>query len=298
MSDEQTETPLGRAMSLIAERTTTSAVAPDGPASADAPTPDAPPPAAEDEDLRLSKAQQVAIRREREAHEAKKQARELTERLKTYEALDSKDPKAVRALLSSRGITMEQLAKDALEAPDEEPEDETSAEVKTLKAKLEAIEKERLQAQQAEVYQQNIAHVSEILKAEADKYPALVGYKSAPKELVRRFEAHVAEHGEPPDIGELLKTFNDAVYSDVDSILASDVALKAYLARPDAKERVLSLLGIKSSGSPASDEGTGKRKGVLTAIPNSQALAAGTRDKSRPQTLEERVAMALQKIKR
>jgi hypothetical protein len=291
-------------------------------------------------DRQLAKAQAALLRHQQEAVEAKKQAKALEERLKSYgdfegvdlkaaaeafKSLSSKDAKAVHKLLKQSGLTVEDMARVTLDEPDQ-PEDPKDLELKALRADMERIkaekeaeiaeakaEKERLEAEREaaaataeteKVYQHNVSYVTDILKHDAAKYPALASFQRAPAEAVRRFNAHIEEHGAPSDaagvnelLGGILKSFNDAVLTDVTSILADDSALKAYLDRPEIKIRALSLLGVKQSAtSPASTEGdAGQRKGAPSAIPSTAAADAGSR-KSRPLTQDEKVAAALRSL--
>lgn len=234
--------------------------------------------------------------------------------LEVAAALEGKDARAAAKILAKHGITMEGLAKAIAEEPDPEPEDPKDLAVKQLQAEVERIkaekeadlaavkaEKERLeQERQAELaaaeadraFQKNVSAVTEILKTKQDVYPALASFSRAPQEAVRRWNAHIEQHGEAPDIDELLADFNKKVEDDVDNILASDVALKAYLERH--RDRALSVLGVKQSAtSPASTQGdNGQRKGAPSAIPQTAAADAGSR-RSRPQSQDEKVAAAL-----
>jgi hypothetical protein len=288
----------------------------------------------------LSKAQQSAIKQQREAYEAKQAAkresearaaaearakdfeaklggRDLTKLLEVAEAFEAKDPKKAYKLLKQSGLTMEDLAKAVIDEPDAEPEDPKEAEIKLMRAEIERIkaekaaeleaakaEKERLEAERAaeqksaedaRYFQQNVEYVSGLLKEKASEYTAIASFPRAPSEIVRRWSAHIEEHGEAPDLDALMSKFNADVDSDVDQILAGEHALKAFLTRH--KERALSILGVKSSAtSPASTQGdNGQRNHAPAAIPKSATATAGAR-KDRPRTQDEKIAAAMAQI--
>lgn len=286
-------------------------------------------------DRQLAKAQAAILRQQQEIQDAKKRAKELEERFKVYEGLDGVDPKTaaeafkalsakdaktLHKLMQANGLTIEDIARVKLDEPDE-PEDPKEVEIKALRAEFERIkaekakeleeakaEKERLEAEREaaaaraeadRVFNHNVSYVTDILKQDAAKYPGIASFQRAPAEVVKRFNAHIEEHGAPSDpdalLGDILKSFNQAVETDVDNILASDTAFKAFLARH--KDRALSLLGVKQSAtSPASTEGdAGQRKGAPSAIPSTAAADAGSR-KSRPLTQDEKVAAALRSL--
>lgn len=271
----------------------------------------------------------IEARQRAEKLEAELKARD--ERLKAYEAdlggkdakalaevaraLEAKDAKKASQILRSHGLTMEDLAKAYLDEP-ETPEDpkeallkqmqaemerfkaEKAAELEAARAEREKIEQERAaevaRAESEKHFSDNVARVTSILEEQAESYPALAKFSRAAPEVVRRWNAHIEEHGEQPDLGELLTTFNGQVFEDVTAILASDHAFKAFLTRDDVKTRALSLLGVKqdSATSPASTEGdNGQRKGAPAAIPSIAAAAAGSR-KSRPRSQDEKLADA------
>lgn len=273
------------------------AVPPAEAAPAAAPEPAAP--AAENEDLKRAREQQAYLKYQRDAVEAKKRAADVEGKLKSYEVFEGKDPAALLAALKERGVTLETLARAQIAEPEPEPE---HPEVVRLRARLDAMERERAEGQAAHVFRENVAFVSELLTKEAEKYPALAAFKRAPEELVKRFNAAVDKSGEPEDVlglvHQIASDFNAAVYNDVDNILSSDAALKAYLARPEIKTRALSILGAKPSAGPASSEGDSSGgKGAPTAIPSTAAANSSARS-AKPLTREEKFAAAVGNLKR
>lgn len=300
-------------------------------AAVDAP-PETPPPV-DDSDIRKARAQQATIKQQRETYEAKQRAKkEAEQRAKVEEelttlkstvgskdpkfvadllsAFDSKDPKAVMRFARQHGMNLEDLAKVVLDEPDAPPPDPKDIALKTLEEKIAAIEKQRAEelaaakaaAEKLEadnIYAQNLSHVSELLKAESGKYPAIASFPRAPAEIVRRFNAHVEQHSEPPDLDVLLAEFNQSVESDLDTILSGDAAFEAFLSRHS--ERALRVLKAKPSAtSPASTEGeSGQRKGAPTAITPTAAADAGARvTRPQTQTQESKIAAAMAELKR
>lgn len=287
----------------------------------------------DDRDLKIAKAQQASIKQQREAFEAKQRAKaEAEQRAKLEQelaalkstvgnkdpkfvadllsALENKDPKAVYKFVKQHGLSMEDLAKAVIEEPDPEPEDPLKLEVKTLKQQIEAIEKAKREAEERaeqerqsreaeKIFEQNVSYVSDLLKQEVEKYPALSSFPRAPAEIVRRFNAHVEEHGEPPNLDDIIGAFERSVFTDVDAILAGEASFKAFLTRPEVKERALSILGVKPSAtSPASTQGeNGKSTKAPAAIPPTAAADAGSRKSPRLQSQDEKIAAAMALLK-
>jgi hypothetical protein len=256
-------------------------------------------PPAPESDLEKARQQQAYLKYQREAVEAKKRAAELEERFKPFAG---KDPAAIAKALKEQGVTLEALAKAVVDEPDPTPETPEQKRIRELEERIEAAEREKAQQKLSEVDQQNVAYVTELLGKEAEKYPGLAGFKAAPRELVKRFNAAVDRDGEPADplalLHEIATGFNASVMSDVDNILSSDAALKAYITRPDIKARVLGFLGAKHSAGPASSEGENSQsKGAPTAIPSTASATSGTRA-VKPSSRDERFAQALGLLKK
>jgi len=312
-------------------------------AKAESATPEKPAPdktPKDDRDIRLAKAQEVSLRKDRDIIEARQRAEKLEaelkardERLQSIEtelggkdakalveiasAFEAKDHKKAYQLMRKHGMSMEDLAKAVVDEPDEPPEDpkeaalkalqadierlkaEKAAEIEAAKAEKERIEQERqaelARAESERVFNDNVTRVTSMLTEQAEAYPALASFKRAPAEVVRRWNAHIEQHGEAPKIEELLGNFNKQVFDDLTEITASEHALKAFLTRPEIQNRALSILGVKqeTATSPASTQGdNGQRKGAPTAIPQTAAADAGSR-KSRPRTQDEKLRAAL-----
>lgn len=279
--------------------------APEVPAAEPAPEVVVPPePPAENEDLKKAREQQAYLKYQRESVEAKARAKELETKLKGFEVFEGKDAAAIHAELRKRGVTLEALARAQLAEPEvqKEPESPLEAKVRQLEEQLAEKAKLEAEAQSAKLFEQNVGYVSELLTKEAEKYPALAGFKRAPQEIVQRFNAAVEKRGEPPEdvlalVHEIASEFNTAVLADVDNILSSDAALKAYIARPEIKSRVLSFLGAKQSAGPASSEGeNGGGKGAPTAIPSTASANSSARS-AKPLTRDEKFAMAVGNLK-
>jgi hypothetical protein len=250
-------------------------------------------------DLEKARQQQAYLKYQREAVEAKKRAADLEERFKPFA---SKDPAAIIKALKEQGVTIEHMAKAVVDEPDPTPETPEQKRIRELEERIEAAEREKTAQKLSAIDQQNVTFVTELLTKEAEKYPALAGFKVAPQELVRRFNAAVDKDGEPEDplalLHEIATGFNASVMSDVDNILSSDAALKAYITRPDIKARVLSFLGAKHSAGPASSEGENSQsKGAPTAIPSTASATSGARA-AKPRSREERFAQALGLLKK
>lgn len=264
--------------------------------------PPAPPAPAPNTDL-VAAREQAAFLQGQRALMAEKKAREAAEaKAKGYEALESKDAKATLKLLKDRGLTMEMLAKAGLDDDDEPQETPEARKIRELEERLTAKEREDSERATASVHQQNVTALAGLLKAQAEKFPALSGFERAPNVLADRWAAHVAEHGEPDDpaeqaaiVTQLAEAFNTAVTNDVASILSSDHALKAYLTREDVKDRALTLLGVKQSAGPASEKGIVRGKGA-PGIP-ATASAEGAVRKTSPQTHKDKYAAALGSFK-
>jgi hypothetical protein len=182
------------------------------------------------------------------------------------------------------------------EEPETPPETDAERELRELKEWKAQQEAEKQEREAQGIFQQNVAALGEMLKAQADKFPAIAGFARAPQVLAQRWAAYVKEHGEPEDAAEhvaivtkMAEEFNASVSADVDNILSSDGALKAFLTRH--KDRALTLLGVKQSAGPASEKGVGGGKGA-TVVPST-----GSERKTSSLTHEEKLAEALRVLK-
>lgn len=253
--------------------------------TAQQPPPPAPKPApdAPDPDLSAARDQAAYLAQQRAVTQAKKQAEEAANRLKGLEVFEGKDGKAILAALKAKGHTVESLVK-AMGAEDEPaapPETDAERELRELKEWKAQQELEKQEREAQGIFQQNVTALTEMLQAQADKFPALSSFARAPQVLAQRWAAYVKENGEPEDpaehaaiIGKIAEDFNASVSADVDNILSGDAAFKAFITRN--KDRALTLLGVKQSAGPASEKGAGGGKGAA-AIPATAAATGSVR---------------------
>jgi hypothetical protein len=105
-----------------------------------------PPPAPPADDLAAARAQQERLRAAREQVEGKKTLEQAQAKLQELAVFEGKDPAAIVRALKARGVTLEQLAKGELDAPDEPPDE--SPRERELRERLEKVEaREREQAE-------------------------------------------------------------------------------------------------------------------------------------------------------
>jgi hypothetical protein len=278
------ETGLEAALKILGERRAAREV----PA---APAPAKPPeaPKQADEAVLLAKAQRDKLAQDRELRETKRQLQDVQSKARFAELLEKGAAKEITKLLQQRGLTMDKLAQAVMDEPEPDP---VLQQVKQLEERVAKAESEKHELEQARVFHENVNYVSNLLKEQGEKYPAAAAFERTPRVIVERFKAYVEQHGEAPDVHELLKAHNEAVTKDLHGILASENALRSVLERPEIRERALSILGVKPSAGPASSQGANSQsKGALTAIPKT-AAAEGAR-KAPPRDQDDRLADAM-----
>lgn len=243
-------------------------------------------PAQSESALALAKAQQAALKREREAYEAKQRLKEYEAKLRDLEAYQAKVKEASPLdLLKERGLTYEQLTQEIVEgkykpaSPEQLAIEGTKSEVQKLAEELQALKKEREEARVREVRAQEVAHVAEQIKSAAEQYPLLSAVKWGAEKAVDLFYERFRQTGVQPDLGEVLSSLEQGIASDAEPIFASDAYLKRLLANQEQRDRVLNLLGIKQTqpAQQASQRAQTATVNSPAAIPQTKAADPGTR---------------------
>lgn len=270
------------------------AAAPAAEAVADTPAPapetakvEPPKPAEPSEtDRRLEALTRALQEKERAAYEAKQEAERTAKRVAEYEEKLGKYEEKLGKYktnpvdaLKDLGYAFEDVTRGLVEGKWKAPTaeqlaiDGTKSEVQQLKEQLELLKGER----ESEKKQSEFAQKSTALKAEltqhAETFPMLASFDWAPAQILREHEAN-------PDrpIADIAKDLEARARADVSKVFGSDSALKALLADPDTKARLVALLGTgkQSEQAPKATAANGSGNG-LGAIPASAASEVGTR---------------------
>lgn len=243
-----------------------------------------PPPQSESA-LALARAQKAQLAAQREAYEAKQRIKDYEAKLKAADEAQSKF-KTLNPidLLKERGFTYEQVTKDLVDekykplTAEQIAVEEANKRSLALEERLSAFEKEREETRVQQLRAQEVSYVAEQIKAAAEQFPLLASVKWAPQQAVEAFYKHVKEHGVQPELNDVLSRMEEAIAADAEPIFASDAYLKALLAKPEQRDRVLSLLGIKQT-QPA-QQATQRAQATVNspaAIPQTKAADPGTR---------------------
>lgn len=237
-------------------------------------------------DRRLEALTRALQEKERAAYEAKQEAIQHAKRVAEYEAkvaeYEGKTTKykanPVDAL-KDLGYSFEDVTRGLVEGKWKAPTaeqmaiDGTKSEVQQLRDKLEALTGER----ESEKKQVEFARKSESLKGEltqhAEAFPMLASFDWAPAQILREHEAN-------PDrpIADIAKDLEARARADVSKVFGSDGALKALLADPATKARLVSLLGAGKQSEQAPKATAANTTGNgLGSIPASAAAEVGTR---------------------
>jgi hypothetical protein len=248
--------------------------------AAPAPAVEPPKPAEPSEsDRRLEALTRALQEKERAAYEAKQEAEKTAKRVAEYEEKIGKYKSNPVDALKDLGFAFEDVTRGLVEGKWKAPSaeqmaiDGTKSEVQQLREKLEALTGER----ESEKKQVEFARKSESLKGEltqhAETFPMLASFDWAPSAILREHEAN-------PDrpIAEIAKDLEARARADVSKVFGSDGALKALLADPATKARLVSLLGTGKQSELAPKATAANTTGnSLGSIPASAAAEVGTR---------------------
>lgn len=245
------------------------------PAKVEPPKPDEP----SEAERRLEALTRALQEKERAAYEAKQEAEKAAKRAAEYEEKIGRYKSNPVDALKDLGYAFEDVTRGLVEGKWKAPTaeqlaiDGTKSEVQQLREKLEALEGERTtEKKQAEFAQKSTALKAELTQ-HAEAFPMLASFDWAPAQILREHEANP----ERP-IAEIAKDLEARARADVSKVFGSDAALKALLADPDTKARLVSLLGTGKQGEPAQKATAANGSGNgLGAIPASAASEVGTR---------------------
>lgn len=230
-------------------------------------------------DRRLEALTRALQEKERAAYEAKQEADKTAKRVAEYEEKLGKYKSNPVDALKDLGFAFEDVTRGLVEGKWKAPSaeqmaiDGTKSEVQQLREKLEALTGER----ESEKKQAEFVRKSESLKGEltqhAETFPMLASLDWAPSAILREHEAN-------PDkpIAEIAKDLEARARADVSKVFGSDGALKALLADPATKARLVALLGTGKQSEPAQKATAANTTGnSLGSIPASAAAEVGTR---------------------
>lgn len=197
-----------------------------------------------------------------------------------------------RGWIGKQNLSLRQLIEEDLKEQDEDP---NQRELRSLKAKLEALEAEReaekkAKAEQSETVsaEQERAQIGEYLGGKSDEYPYIAAYgaERAAHEIQSAFYTHLRETGERLDVF--------AMFEQAEGILADNAARLAAVKRDNGTqpaEAVATAAGAQSSNGKQVAEEPGEQVRTLT-----NRTAATTASGARPMTREERLRAAAAKL--
>lgn len=231
------------------------------------------PPVTEDVGIH-AKALALAQRKEREAFEAKNEAKKLAAELEQLKQSQESRKKLnpLEVLKAEYGLDYAGLTQAIIDnkfgtkTPEQEALSEHQKELQALKSKIDSYEQEKLTAQQAEIQSQNLTYIGEQITT--GNYPVLATLPGHNKAILDRVTSQFNETGEEPDLETILAEYEAAAKSDVDAILASDKVLQNFLADEANKQRVLNLLGLSKNPT---------QRVVPAALPHTRATDPGPR---------------------